>query len=30
MFDFENEDARSSRLEIYQQKIAERKQKKNC
>ena len=28
MFDFENEDARSSRLEIYQQKITERKQKK--
>ena len=28
MIDFENEDARSSRLEIYQQKITERKQKK--
>lgn len=28
MFDFENEDASTSRLETYQQKIAERKQKK--
>lgn len=28
MFDFEKEDASTSRLENYQQKIAERKQKK--